>query len=462
MTTTVALRVWDEFLFVVRREGLAVSTDQAAAAMRALALLGLDDPWTVREALAAVLVHTPGERALFERVFREHFRPGLRGRTLWQRLEAAGLSASERSVVADWLRAHDVEGGVNALVAWLDADADRDHWLARSPSMRVLQHESERSRVGYLVHRVLQEAKLPAATAALGALDLYLRDALGAERAGQIAGLLRDELTREEQRAKRALGDRVLERSERDTALRTPLAELAAGDVRLADRAVARLAERLVAKQRMLETRARRGSIDLRTTRRYAKRTLGIPMVLARRHPRKQKSRLLVLCDVSDSVRAAARYLLLFLYRAQKLWADARTFVFVSDVAETTEVFRREGPERALALAYGGSVVATSHNSNYGRALAQFSRLAGTAIDRNTSVVVLGDGRSNFLDPGLETLAAIRQRARSITWFCPEPEASWGRGDSRMLDYRARVTHALAVATLEELERAVMQLPRLR
>ena len=457
-----ALRVWDELLFAARREGLVISTEQAAAALRALLIVGLEDPWVIREALAAVLVRSAAERSLFERTFREHFRPGLRGRTIWERLEAAGLSATERSVVADWLRAHDTEGGVTALVAWLEGDANRDDWLSRSASLRTLQHENDVSRVGFLVHQVLRDAKLPAANGGLAALDLYLRDALGAERAGQVAKLLRDELAREEQRTKRALREEVTIRSELESTLRTPLAELSAADVHAADRAVTRLAERLVAKQRLLEKRARHGTIDLRATRRAAKGTLGIPIVLARRHPRRQKSKLLVLCDVSDSVRAAARYLLLFLYRAQNLWAEARTFVFVSDVAETTDVFRREGAERALALAYGGSVVATSHNSNYGRALAQFAASTGDDLDRSTSVVILGDGRSNFLDPGLDVLTAIAARARSVTWFCPEPESSWGRGDSRMLDYRGKVSNVFSVATLEDLERAVMRVPRSR
>ena len=170
-----SLRLWHEMLFVVRREGLAISTDQAAAAMRALCIVGFDDPWTVRETLAALLVHTEAERALFDRVFREHFRPGLRGRTLWERLEAQGLTGTERSVVADWLRAHDAEGGVTALVAWLEADARRDDWLARSGSLRTLHGEHETSRVGFLLHEVLRDAKLPAAAGALEVSGLVLR-----------------------------------------------------------------------------------------------------------------------------------------------------------------------------------------------------------------------------------------------------------------------------------------------
>lgn len=459
MRIPIALRVWDEFLFVVRREGLRVSTEQSTLAMRALTQVAWDDIWAVRETLAAVLVRSAQERALFERVFREHFRPGLRGRSIWERLEARGLDASERSAVADWMRAHDQEGGVSALVGWLEADANRDDWLARSPALRTLQNEHDASRVGFLVHATLRDAKLPAAAQALSALTLYLRDALGAERAAEVAAILRDELMREEQRQKRALRDQAVAR-QADAPLRTPLTELSAEEVRLADRAVSRLAERLVARQRMREQRARRGRVDLRATRRRAKATLGVPIVLCRRSQRTRPSKLIVLCDVSDSVRAVARFLLLFLYRAQNLWSEARTFVFVSDVAETTEVFRREGPERALSLAYGGSVVATSHNSNYGRALAQLEARVGGSLDRSTHVVVLGDGRSNFLDPGLDVLARLAAKVRSVTWFCPEAESSWGRGDSRMLDYRALSSHTIAVGTLEELERAVSTLPR--
>ena len=79
----------------------------------------------------------------------------------------------------------------------------------------------------------------------------------------------------------------------------------------------------------------------------------------------------MLLCDLSDSVRSAARFLLVLVHGVQEVFARTRSFVFVSDLAETTELFATNPPERAIALAYGGSVVSVAANSHYGAAFAQ-------------------------------------------------------------------------------------------
>ena len=90
-----------------------------------------------------------------------------------------------------------------------------------------------------------------------------------------------------------------------------------------------------------------------------------------RRDKRRDKPRLILLCDVSDSVRRAARFMLEFVYAAQELFDRTRSFVFVSELGETTQLFEREPV--AVALAHAGGVGRhVRDNSNYGRALRAF------------------------------------------------------------------------------------------
>ncbi len=121
-----------------------------------------------------------------------------------------------------------------------------------------------------------------------------------------------------------------------------------------------------------------------------------------------------MLCDVSDSVRAASLFMLELVHAAQELFAGTRSFVFVSELAETTRIFADHGPDAALGSIYGGGVVSLAHNSNYGRALAAFEARVGRAVDRRTTVVVLGDGRTNYLADGADV---VRPPAR------PRPRA---------------------------------------
>lgn len=165
-----------------------------------------------------------------------------------------------------------------------------------------------------------------------------------------------------------------------------------------------------------------------------------------------------MLCDVSDSVRAAACFLLEFVYAVHELFERARSFVFVSDLGETTQLFAREPVRSALAQAWGGGVVRAGDNSNYGRVLRTFEARHLAELDRRTTVVVLGDGRSNYLDAAPEVLDHIRDRARAVLWLCPEPRAQWSEGDSAMPRYAPKCTAVYEVRCAAELERAARAL----
>jgi uncharacterized protein with von Willebrand factor type A (vWA) domain len=171
---------------------------------------------------------------------------------------------------------------------------------------------------------------------------------------------------------------------------------------------------------------------------------------------------MLLLCDISDSVRTVARFLLELTYAAQDLFERTRSFVFVSELGETTELFAREPVGLALGHAYGGGVVSVASNSNYGRVLRAFEERYLRNIDRRTTVVILGDGRTNYHDDGAAVLDKIRERARALVWLCPEPRAGWGLGDSAMSRYAPKCTSVLEVRTARELEEATRALLALR
>ena len=191
-------------------------------------------------------------------------------------------------------------------------------------------------------------------------------------------------------------------------------------------------------------------------------RTGGVPFMLARRARRRDKPRLVLLCDVSDSVRSVARFLLELTYAAQELFDRTRTFVFVSELGETTRLFAEQPIATALTQAYAGGVVPVTHNSNYGRMLRAFEERVLGDVDRRTTVVILGDGRTNYQDDAAEVLDAVRARARAVVWLCPEPRAAWATGDSAMPRYAPKCTRVLEVRCARDLETAARLLLALR
>lgn len=214
-------------------------------------------------------------------------------------------------------------------------------------------------------------------------------------------------------------------------------------------------ADKLRAGARVRARRAHRGRIDPHRTLRRAVRTGGVPLSLAYRDRRRDRPKLVLLCDVSDSVRAAARFLLELTYAAQELFERARSFVFVSDLGETTQLFARLPVRAAIAHAWAGGVVRSGDNSNYGRVLRAFEAEHLREIDRRTTVVILGDGRTNYHDAAPEVISRVRSRARAVLWLCPEGRGQWGQGDSAMARYAPLCTAVYEVACAADLERAV-------
>jgi uncharacterized protein len=236
-----------------------------------------------------------------------------------------------------------------------------------------------------------------------------------------------------------------------------PFASLDPREIEEVRRAVRSLSERLRGAERVRKRRALRGRIDPHRTLRASLRTGAVPFQPIRRVRRRDRLRLMVLCDVSDSVRVASRFMLEFVSAAQELFERTRSFAFVSEIAETTTLFDELPLGTALSRIQRGEVISRAHNSNYGRALSAFEQRYGRDIDRRTTIVILGDGRTNYFADGAEVVRRLRDRARALLWLCPEGQGAWGTGDSAMLRYAASVTKVLVVRTARELETAARE-----
>ena len=190
--------------------------------------------------------------------------------------------------------------------------------------------------------------------------------------------------------------------------------------------------------------------------RRTLRRNLGLdglPARLVFRPRRPHRPELVVLCDVSESMRHATRLMLLFLYTLQALFSRVRTFVFVSDLGEVTAALREErDPARAADLAVAARAVTLAQNTNTGRALTAFHRHHAAAVTRRTTVLVIGDGRNNYHPAETWVLHELRRRARRLLWMCPEPRQLWGTGDSDMLLYAEACDRVAEVTTLPDLD----------
>ena len=233
---------------------------------------------------------------------------------------------------------------------------------------------------------------------------------------------------------------------------RTPLATIDRRDFERMNQLIRRMAKKLASRYVQRHRRARRGHLDVRRTLRVNMANDAIPFETIWKQKRIERPKIVVLCDVSRSVAASAQFLLMFLYNLNEVLSDLRSFAFSSHLVEVEDVLDAHDVEEAIpkVLEKIGFM-----STDYGRALSDLQSGFGDAIDRRTTVIILGDARSNYLDPRSDILKWINQRSRRVVWLNPEPETFWGIGDSEMLRYRPYCHVAKTCRTIKHLERVV-------
>lgn len=459
------LRVIDELCWTLRRSGFAIAPEKAALAARAVALVGFDDRDAVETALSTVLAASREERARLAALLSRYFDPrGAHRHDVAARLLARGVDADELATARALAESLAEGGDASALLllSLLDPRTLSHRLLSRDVSAS-LARATNPSTNGYFVERVSEIVGVAEARGGLTRLRAMLIAALGDERGGRAADLFAEEL----ELSRGELRDHVLsriadaDRPRSPTLQGKPFALLSPAEQADVRRAVRTLAARLSGGARVRRRRRKHGRIDHRKTLRMSFMTGGVPMRLFHKARQRDKPRLIVVSDVSASVRPAAVFLLELTQALHELFARTRSFVFVAELGETTALFA-DAPTRAITKILSGDVVPLGNDSSYGRALVAFEKVAGADVDRDTTVVFIGDGRTNYGDPRVDVVARIKDRARQVLWLCPEPSARWGTADSAMQKYRQVVHQVLPATCAEDLEAAARAMVRRR
>ena len=199
---------------------------------------------------------------------------------------------------------------------------------------------------------------------------------------------------------------------------------------------------------------AGRGRVDPARTMRTSMRFDGVPFRPVTVARKQDKPRLVVLADVSLSVRHTARFTLSFVHGLQRLFGQVRTFAFVADTTELTGLFAEHPAERALDLVFGGDVLDVDADSDYGAAFGRFREEFPDIVTRRTTVVILGDGRGNGHDPNLEAFEELARRARQVIWLTPERRNIWRLGHCDLPRYAEFCDRVDVVRDLDDLDRA--------
>ena len=429
------------FTGALREAGVPAGTSEVLDATRVLGAIDLLDRPQLRAGLAAALVKRPVHRPTFDLLFDLWWPPAV-GDPLeltQRRDDESGDQAGEPGepdldALRDELRQLLLTGDDEAL-----------RRFARLAVAQLGHAGAQPGRQSWFTYRVLRA--LSPETLIASMLDALLS---GEPRGGLAEQVARQRL-QERIAALRAYVEaevrrRVAEERDRDQVARSALPPLAdqvdflraqreelAAMRRTVHPLARRLASRLAARRRL----GREGRLDVRRTVRASLGTGGVPVVTHHRPRRVHKPELVVFCDVSGSVAGFAHFTLMLTAALREQFSRVRAFAFIDTCDEVTRLF---GPGADLAdsvrrLAREAELVAYDGHSDYGNALRVLVERFPDAVGPKTSLLVLGDARTNYRDPGLALLRGLVDRSRHAYWLNPEPRREWGSGDSMAYRY---------------------------
>lgn len=437
-----------EFNHALRRAGVPVAISDGTDAMRALAHIPLEDREAFRAALSATMIKTEAHRQAFETLFDLYFGSGRGPEALDERDADDPEPGSEDEYLDELFR------------ALLEGNADQIRDLARRAVARFGRVESERAGSPYFEYRVFRVADLDSLLQRM-MQDIDpgltpLEERMWREEFEQRLRRFREDVQGEVRRrlAEYKGAEQVAKHAVRALPEDLEFVRATRDEIMQLRRSIGPLARRLATRLVMKRKHARRGRLDVRKTVRASLSTGGVPFDTRYRHRSVHKPELFILCDISGSVSAFARFTLMFVHAFHSQFSRVRSFVFVDTLDEITHLFDAEDDflnavDRINAEA---DVVWLDGHSDYGNSLEVFWREHGSELGPRTSVLILGDARNNYRDAAAWVVKEMRKKAKRVYWLNPEPAMYWDTGDSIAGDYAVNADGMLEVRNLRQLE----------
>ncbi len=447
-----------EFIRTLRAAGVRISVAESADAMEAADTIGLVDREIFRDALKTTLVKEHSDWAAFDHFFPLFFDTGAppmfnmeqelspdQQDMLQQALQSMmGNMEALRQLLDQMMRGQQMSqeqlDQLGQMTGLPNADSQRQDPYYQ----RMMQRAMGMQQLQELLEQL--EAQLEAMGMSQEAIDDIMqmmeanRDALAEQISKYVGSSIAKQMAEQPPEEKPDL-------------MNTPFQYLSSEDVETLRDEIKRLASRLRSRASLRQKRAKDGKPDPKSTIRNNLKYGGVPLEIKFREHH-VKPRLVLICDISTSMRYCAEFMLTLIYELQDQVSKARSFIFIDDIHEISDYFRLQQPAEAIQ-----TVLDThrpgSYNTNLGNSLNTFNNEKLDALDGRTSIIILGDGRNNYNDPRLDLANDLRRRSRRMLWFNPEPPSQWGTGDSDMHQYAPISDGVFEVRNLAQLVDAI-------
>jgi len=446
-----------KFVAALRGGGVRVSLAESADAFKAVEQMGVADRELFRLSLRATLVKDASSIPVFDELFPLFFDASEPPPMMNL---AEDLTPNEAAMLAKALRQFSSRLR-QTLEKLLRGETLTPEELERLGKLAGLNRADNLRQREWMARRMAQALRFREVQDALRQLqELLAQLGMNKQRIDELRQLLVANQQAMMEQLRQHAGERIAEnmasrkpRDGVDELLDRPFAALSGGDMDRLRREVRRLAALLRSRVALRQKRAKTGQLDAKATIRANLKHGGVPIEIKHRD-RHLKPKLVVICDISTSMRPCSELMLSLIHAMQDQISKTHAFAFIDRLEYISPEFQG-GDASAAVDAVLQRMPSGHYNTDLGYSLEGFTHDFLDTVDSRTTVIVVGDARNNYNDPRTDLFRMIARRSRRTIWLNPEPPILWGTGDSDMLQYAPHCAATLQVGTLAELTAAV-------
>jgi uncharacterized protein with von Willebrand factor type A (vWA) domain len=446
-----------KFIAALRGGGVRVSLAESGDAFAAVAQMGVQDRELFRLSLRATLVKEAKDFGTFEELFPIFFEGD--GSPPMMNL-AEDMTPEEAAMMAEALR--QFSGRLRQMLERLlrGEELSREEMEQLGQLVGLNQANNMRYRE-WMARRMQQALQFDQVRDALQELtELMAQMGMNKQRMDQMRQLLQANMQAMGEQLRQFSGQQIAEnmagqdpQDRVDGLMERPFNALSDGDMQTLRREVRRLASLLRSRIALRQKRAKSGQLDAKATIRTNLRHGGVPIQIKHRS-RTLKPKLVVICDISTSMRYCSELMLGLLYELQDQVSKSHAFAFNDHLEYITPDFQGNDANAAIDQVLV-RMPPGHYSTDLGFALQNFSDRYMETVDSRTTFIMVGDGRNNYNDPRLDIFRDLARRSRRTIWLNPELPIMWGTGDSDMLEYAPLCDQIYQVSSLADLAAAV-------
>ncbi|MBL8102069.1 MAG: VWA domain-containing protein [Anaerolineales bacterium] len=449
-----------QLIAALRASGVRVSLAESAEAFSAVDLMGIQDREHFRLSLRATLIKDVKDLPTFEKLFPLFF--------------GSGQPPMMGGNPMDNLTPEEIQMLVEALKQYAEQLRQRMERLMNGDQLSRAELEALGQLVGlnqadnlnyqnWMAQRMMRALAFPEVQKALKELMEQLAQmGMSRERVEQIRQMIQQNMQGMQEQMEQFAGERIAENlSEKprgeniDNLMNRPFHALSDEDKKLIQREVKKLAAMLRTRIALRQKRAKNGQMDPKATIRASLKYHGVPMEIKHKD-RVHKPKIVVICDVSTSMRFCSELMLSFLFALQGQVRKTHAFAFIDHLESISEDFSGADADEAIQSVLW-RMPSGHYNTDLGWALNDFNNEYMDTLNSGTTLIIVGDGRNNYNDPRVDIFSNMSRRATRTIWLNPEPPIMWN-GDSDMAKYAPLCSNVLKVGNLRELANAVDEL----